>query len=153
MASEEDITGRNEFESAVTADPGGTESEYCEASCDASSHSTQFYDSDGQLVNMKEKKKDKNEKTRKKKKEKKSSPIRWAKMQDSGPSETWEWNPEAEEEISRHAVQEERSLLQQELYTIEAVNTEKEETVGELQKEFDGLRKESKKIDDEIDQT
>ena len=87
MASEEEDTGRNEFESAVTGDPGGTESECCDASCDASSDSTQFYDSDRtqfydsdrQPLNMKEKNKDKNEKTRKKRKKKKSSPIRWAK--------------------------------------------------------------------------
>ena len=69
LASEEEITGRSEFESAVTGDPGGTESEYCDVSCDASSDSTQLYDSDGtqvydsdrQLLNMKEKNKDKNE--------------------------------------------------------------------------------------------
>ena len=53
-----------------------------------------------------------------------------AKRRDSGSSETWESNPEAEEEISLHEV-----------------------TVGKLQKEFDPFRKESKKIDDEIDQT
>ena len=151
MASEEEVIGRNEFESAVTGDPGGTESEYCEASCDASSDSTQFYDSDGQLLNMKEKNKDKNEKTRKKRKKKKSSPIRWAKKPDSG-FETWEWKPEPEEEISLHAVHQERSLLQQDVDTIEAVKTEKEDTVGELQKKFDCFRIESKKIDDKIDQ-
>ena len=99
------------------------------------------------------KKKKKTTRKKKKKKKKKSSPIRWAKRPDSGSSETWEWNPKAEEEISLHAVQQERSLLQQDLDTIEAVNIEKEDTVGELQKEFDGFRKESKKTDDEIDQT
>ena len=140
MASEEEVTGRNEFESAVTGDPLGTESEYCDVSCDASSDSTQFYDSDGQLLNMKEKNKDKNEKTRKKRKKKKSSPIRWAKKPDSD-SETREWIPEPEEEISLHAVQQER-LLQQYVDTIEAAKVE----IGELQKEFVSFHIESKKI-------
>ena len=139
MASEEEVIGRNEFESAVTGDPGGTESEYCDVSCDASSDRTHFYDSESEL------------RKEKKRKKKKSSPIRWAKKPDSG-FETWEWKPEPEEEISLHAVHQERSLLQQDVDTIEAVKTEKEDTVGELQKKFDCFRIESKKIDDKIDQ-
>ena len=150
MASEDAYThSLNEVEAAATGDPAATK----ETSGDESSESSQFqcfYDSKDRLVKM--------EKQEKKRKKKKSSPIRWAKGRDSGSSETWESNPEAEDEFPLHKVtirkmhrqlDQIRREFMTSYYQIAELPLD-DVRIAKLQKEVDKILKGVKKLEDEI---